>query len=82
MKDAYVPAIIIMHIVKILSLSVSAATLPNPTDVMHVIVKYSAVTYIVFLEGPFINSGVPESFGQTYEYGLCVMFANFHSQLY
>lgn len=56
-----------MHIVKILSLSVSAATLPNPTDVIHVIVKYSAVTYIVFLEGPFMSSGVLESFGHMYE---------------
>lgn len=54
-----------MQIVKILSLSVSAATFPKPTEVMHVIVKYNAVTYIVFLDGPFINSGVLESFGQT-----------------
>lgn len=68
--------------VKIFSLSVSAATLPKPTLVMHVIVKYNAVTYIVFLLGPFVNSGVPESFDQMYEYGDCVTLANFHSQLY
>ena len=33
------PAMIIMQIVKIFSLSVSAATLPKPTLVMHVMVK-------------------------------------------
>lgn len=58
---------IIMQIVKILSLSVSAATFPNPTEVMQVIVKYNAVTYIVFLEGPLTSSGVLESLGHTYE---------------
>lgn len=68
-KIEHLPAIIIMQMVKILSLSVSAATFPNPTEVIHVIVKYNAVTYIVFLDGPFINSGVLESFGHTYEYG-------------
>lgn len=50
--------------------------------VMHVIVKYSAVTYMVFLLGPLMISGVFVSFIHTYEYGLCVTFANFHSQLY
>lgn len=49
---------IIMQIVKILSLSVSAATLPNPTEVIQVMVKYKAVTYMVFLDGPLISSGV------------------------
>ena len=43
--------------VKIFSLSVSAATLPNPTEVMQVIVKYNAVTYMVLLDGPATNSG-------------------------
>lgn len=76
------PAIIIIQIVKIRSLSVSAATFPNPTDVMHVMVKYSAVTYMVFLDGPFISSGVDESLGHTYEYGFWVIFASFQSQLY
>lgn len=71
-----------MHIVNTRSLSVSAATLPNPTDVIHVIVKYNAVTYIVLRDGPFISSGKFVSFDQTYEYGLCVTFANFHNQLY
>lgn len=52
------------------------------TDVIHVMVKYNAVTYIVFFDGPFIISGVLVSFIHTYEYGLCVTFANFHSQLY
>lgn len=52
------------------------------TDVMHVIVKYSAVTYIVFFDGPLMISGVFVSFIHTYEYGLCVTFANFQSQLY
>lgn len=52
------------------------------TDVIHVMVKYSAVTYIVFFDGPLIISGVFVSFIHTYEYGLCVTFANFHSQLY
>lgn len=76
------PAIIIMHIVKIFSLSVSAATLPKPTLVIQVIVKYKAVTYIVFLLGPLVSSGVPESLDQIYEYGDWVTLANFHSQLY
>lgn len=59
------PAIIIIQMVNIFSLSVSAATLPNPTLVIHVIVKYSAVTYMVFLDGPFISSGGElESFDQ------------------
>lgn len=71
-----------MQMVKTRSLSVSAATLPKPTDVIHVIVKYNAVTYIVFREGPLISSGKFDSFDQTYEYGLCVTFANFHNQLY
>lgn len=52
-----VPAMIIMQMVKIFSLSVSAATLPNPTEVMQVIVKYNAVTYMVLLDGPATNSG-------------------------
>jgi len=56
--ELYAPAMIIMQIVKILSLSVSAATLPNPTEVIQVMVKYKAVTYMVFLEGPLISSGV------------------------
>jgi hypothetical protein len=37
-------------------LSVSGATFPNPTLVMHVMVKYRAVTYIVCRGGPSINS--------------------------
>lgn len=53
---------IIMQIVKIFSLSVSAATLPNPTDVMQVMVKYSAVTYMVRLEGPATSSGAVLAF--------------------
>lgn len=56
-KKKIVPAIIIMQMVKIFSLSVSAATLPKPTEVMQVIVKYNAVTYIVLLDGPATNSG-------------------------
>lgn len=64
------------------SLSVSAATLPKPTDVMHVMVKYNAVTYIVFRDGPFTSSGKLVSFDHTIEYGLCVTLANFQSQLY
>lgn len=71
-----------MQMVKIFSLSVSAATFPNPTLVMHVIVKYNAVTYIVFRLGPFISSGPPESLDQMYEYGDWVTFASFHNQLY
>uniref|UniRef100_A0A224Y3K0 Putative secreted protein n=1 Tax=Panstrongylus lignarius TaxID=156445 RepID=A0A224Y3K0_9HEMI len=73
---------IIMQMVKIFSLSVSAATLPNPTLVIQVIVKYRAVTYMVFLEGPFINSNVLDSFVQMYEYGVCVTLASFHNQEY
>ena len=34
------------------SLSVSAATLPKPIEVIHVIVKYSAVMYIECTGGP------------------------------
>jgi hypothetical protein len=34
-----IPAMIIMQMVKIFSLSVSAATFPKPTEVMQVIVK-------------------------------------------
>ena len=45
-----------MQMEKIFSLSVSAATLPKPTLVMQVMVKYKAVTYMVFLLGPFNNS--------------------------
>lgn len=52
------------------------------TDVMHVIVKYSAVTYIVFRDGPLTNSGALDSLDQMYEYGLWVTFASFHNQLY
>lgn len=52
------------------------------TDVMHVIVKYNAVTYIVLRDGPLTSSGAVESLYQTYEYGLCVTLANFHNQLY
>lgn len=51
------------------------------TEVMHVMVKYSAVTYILLRDGPFISSG-PVSLLQMYEYGDCVTFASFHSQLY
>ena len=39
-------------IIDTFSLSVSAATFPNPIDVMQVIVKYRAVTYIENIEGP------------------------------
>lgn len=60
----YSPATIIMQIVKIFSLSVSAATLPNPTEVMQVMVKYKAVTYIVRLDGPATSSGAVEAFVQ------------------
>lgn len=35
------------------------------TEVMQVIVKYSAVTYIDFFEGPLINSGAFVSLDQT-----------------
>lgn len=56
-RKSIVPAMIIMQMVKIFSLSVSAATLPNPTEVMQVIVKYNAVTYMVLLDGPATNSG-------------------------
>lgn len=52
------------------------------TDVIQVIVKYNAVTYIVFLDGPFINSGISVPFVHNSEYGCCVIFANFHNQLY
>ena len=47
-----------MHVVNIFSLSVSAATLPKPTLVMHVMVKYNAVTYIVLRAGPLTSSGM------------------------
>lgn len=46
----------IMIIVNIFSLSVSGDMLPKPTDVIHVIVKYSAEMYIVSLFGPPIKS--------------------------
>ncbi len=45
-----------MQMENIFSLSVSAATLPNPTEVMQVIVQYKAVTYIVLRLGPPMNS--------------------------
>jgi len=45
-----------MPIVNTFSLSVSGATLPNPTLVMQVIVKYKAVTYMVLRGGPAANS--------------------------
>lgn len=48
----YLHAMTIMHIVKIFSLSVSDATFPNPTLVIHDMVKYNAVTYMVFRGGP------------------------------
>ena len=41
-----------MIMVNIFSLSVSGETLPKPTDVMQVIVKYSADMYMVHLFGP------------------------------
>lgn len=53
---------IIMQMVNIFSLSVSAATFPNPTEVMQVMVKYRAVTYIVRLEGPAMSSGAVLAF--------------------
>lgn len=68
--------------VNIFSLSVSGATLPKPTLVIQVIVKYKAVTYIVLLDGPFVSSVVVPLFIQEYEYGICVKFANFHSHEY
>lgn len=37
----------------------------KPTEVMQVIVKYNAVTYIVRRGGPFTNSGSRLSFDQT-----------------
>lgn len=46
----------IMIIVNIFSLSVSGDTLPKPTLVMQVMVKYSDVTYMVKRTGPPINS--------------------------
>lgn len=39
------------QIVKIFSASVLGATLPNPTDVSDVNVKYSAVTYLDYRKG-------------------------------
>lgn len=42
----------IIQMVKIFSLSVSGATLPKPTLVIQVIVKYNDVIYIVDLSGP------------------------------
>lgn len=51
------------------------------TEVMQVMVKYRAVTYMLFRDGPLTNSG-PVSLLQIYEYGDCVTFASFHSQLY
>lgn len=72
----------IMHIVKIFSLSVSEATLPNPTLVMHDMVKYSAVTYMVFLGGPCTSSVALAWSVMMYEYGYWVMLASFHSHEY
>lgn len=37
------------------------------TEVMHVIVKYKAVTYIVLRDGPLISSGPFDSFDHMYE---------------
>lgn len=71
-----------MQMVKIFSLSVSAATLPKPTEVMQVMVKYSAVTYMVLRDGPLTSSGPSDSLDHTYEYGLCVTLASFHSHEY
>lgn len=48
---------------------------------MQVMVKYKAVTYMVFFDGPLISSGAFVSLDHTYEYGFWVTFANFHSQL-
>lgn len=62
-------AMTIIHMVNIFSLSVSDATLPKPTLVMHDMVKYSAVTYMVFLEGPFISSVELVISLTLYEYG-------------
>lgn len=59
----------IIHIVKIFSLSVSEATLPKPTLVIHDMVKYSAVTYMVFLGGPCTSSVELAWSVITYEYG-------------
>lgn len=47
---------IIMIMVNIFSLSVSGETLPNPTDVMQVMVKYRADMYMVHLLGPPTSS--------------------------
>lgn len=43
--------------VKIFSASVLGATLPNPTLVSDVNVKYSAVTYRLFILGPPVLFG-------------------------
>ena len=43
---------IIMQHENVFSLSVSAATFPNPMDVMHVMVKYKAVKYLEVVGGP------------------------------
>jgi len=72
----------IMQIVKIFSLSVSEATFPNPTLVIHDMVKYRAVTYMVFLGGPCTSSVELACSVIMYEYGYCVMLANFHSHEY
>lgn len=49
---------------------------------MQVIVKYSAVMYIVDRDGPLVNSVYSdESLCRKYPYGVCVMLANFHNQL-
>ena len=57
---------IIIQMVKIFSLSVSAATLPKPTLVMQVMVKYRDETYMVFLEGPRTSTGAIVSLDQSY----------------
>lgn len=56
MNIMHSPPIIIIIIVNIFSLSVSGETLPKPTEVMQVMVKYKAEMYIVHLVGPPMSS--------------------------
>lgn len=62
----------IMIIVNIFSLSVSGETLPKPTDVMQVIVKYKAEMYMVHFVGPPCNSRGKVIFGVMGMNGDCV----------